>query len=323
MAEDPIRRSLLAAAALRRRMRGPLREAWPLELEAWQRVLHHYGKRSTWLPLAWQRQAVHVLQRPPDDPSLELEHVDAGGVPCLWIRPRGVDATRVLVYLHGGGYSIGSVASHRHYIAKIAAMSGVTGFAVDYRLAPEHPFPAQLEDSLSAWRWLLGQGFSAERILLAGESAGGGLTMSTLVALRDAGEALPRAAAVISPWVDLTLHAPAIDAHARYDYLHRDTLEAYVRRVLPHGDRRDPRISTVFADLSGLPPLSVQVGAVEALLDDARTLARRARERGVEVTLREYDDMFHAFQLFPGLPAAKHANQELVSFIRRQLGVDG
>ncbi len=315
MSRRLIARALLGAARWRRSVRGPLRPTWSLEHEAFTRVMHHYSKRSTWLPLAVQRRAVHALGRPPDDPRVEVERVVARGVPCAWIRPRDADRERVLVYLHGGGYSIGSIESHRHFITRIAARAGVVALAVDYRLAPEHPFPAQLDDARAVWRHVLEAGVDPRRVVLAGESAGGGLTMSTLLATRDAGEPLPAAAAVLSPWVDLTLEARAIDDNARYDYLHRAVLETYVRRVARDHDRRDPLLSPIYGDLAGLPPLLVQVGGAEALLDDARTLASRAREHGVEVTLSEYADMIHAFMLFPGLPATRDANAELVAFI--------
>ena len=311
-----LRGALLSAAAMRRRMRGPLRERWPLELEAWSRVLHHYSKHSTRLPLRLQRRALGALVKPAARGSVRAEPVMADGVPCAFFRPADADPDRVLVYLHGGGYSIGSIDSHRDFIAKLARRAKVTAFAVDYRLAPEHPFPAQLDDARRAWAWLLARGVDPKRAVMAGESAGGGLTMSTLVALRDDGERLPAAAAVLSPWVDLALEGASIDDNARFDYLHRHVLEAYIERFAPDEDPRHPLVSPLYANLAGLPPLLVQVGEAEALLDDAKRLAERAREAGVEVELSIYDDMIHAFMLFAGVPEARPAVDELVAFVR-------
>jgi acetyl esterase/lipase len=311
-----LRRALLGAAQTRRRMRGPLREAWPLEYEAWSRILHHYSKRSTLFPLELQRRAIAVLARPNAVAGVDVVAEDADGVPSAWFVPERADPDRLLVYLHGGGYSIGSIESHAQFISSVARRAGVRAFAIDYRLAPEHPFPAQLEDAQRAWRWLLARGVDPARTVVAGESAGGGLTMSTLVSLRDAGTPLPAAAAVLSPWVDLTLAAESIDENARFDYLHRHVLEVYVQRFAATVDPSHPLVSPVFADLSGLPPLLVQVGEAEALLDDSRTLAARARAAGLDVELSVYDDMIHAFQLFAGFPGARPALKELIGFIR-------
>jgi epsilon-lactone hydrolase len=316
---SPVIRAMLGAVALRRRMRGPLRPGWSLELETLSRVLHHYSKRSTVLPLAWQRSALGALGPPPADAhGTKLERVDANGVPGAWIRPAGADPTRVLYYLHGGGYSIGSIESHRHFIARLARIAGVTAFAIDYRLAPEHVAPAQLDDARTAWRWLLAQDIDPKRVIIAGESAGGGLTLSTLVALRDAGEPLPAGAALISPWLDLTLAGRSIDENARFDYLPRHVLETYVRRVAGARSPSEPLLSPVFAELAGLPPLLVLAGAAEAIVDDARLLHHRARRVGVEVELREHADQIHAFPLFLQLPASRVAIDELAEFIRRR-----
>lgn len=311
-------RAIVRATRARRRMRGPLREAWSVEHEAFTRVMHHYAKRSTVLPLAWQRRAAHVLVRPEPPPGVTVEPVRAGGVPSAWIRPRGADPDRTLVYLHGGGYSIGSIATHRDFIALLARRLGAVALAVDYRLAPEHPFPAALDDARAVWRWLLERGVDPAKIVMAGESAGGGLTMSTLISLRDAGLPMPSRAAVLSPWVDLTLSGASHDDNARFDYLHRPVLETYVRRFVPRDvPRSHPLVSPAHADLRGLPPLLVQAGEAEALLDDARMLAERARRDGVEATLTTYPDMVHAFMLFAGVPRADDAVAEIVDFLGR------
>lgn len=311
------RAALLRATAARRRMRGPLREAWSLEHEAWTRLLHHYAKRSTFIPLSLQRGALVALARPALVRGVEMHAEQVGDVPCAWFVPEEADPGSVLVYLHGGGYSIGSIQSHAWFISRLAKDAGVRAFAVDYRLAPEHPFPAALDDATAVWRWLLERGVDPSRAVLAGESAGGGLTMSTLLSLRDAELPMPAAAAVLSPWVDLTLSGASIDAHARFDYLHRPVLETYVARFLRGVAPDHPLVSPLFAELNGLPPLLVQVGGAEALLDDAVRLAERARAAGVDTSLSVYDDMVHAFQLFAGFSGARDAIDELAAFVRR------
>lgn len=310
-----IGKTIVNLTRIRRRMRGPIRESWSVEHEAFTRVLHHWARRSTRVPLAWQRRALGAMT-PKGQAPVPLRWVDADGVPCAWIRPEGVDRTRTLVYLHGGGYSIGSVETHRHFISKLARRTGMQALAVDYRLAPESPFPAQLEDSLRAWRWLRRRGLDPERAVIAGESAGGGLTMSTLIALRDAGEPLPARAALLSPWVDLTLRGASHRENARVDFLARPVVETYVRRFMPPGVQpTHPLVSPVYADLTGLPPLLIQAGGAEALRDDARMLAERARACGVDATLSIYEDGIHAFMLFAGVALAKSAVDEIVAFL--------
>ncbi len=303
------------AVRLRRRMRGPLRPGWSLEFEAWSRFLHHYAKRSTFLPLSLQRRALAVLPKGPMPRGVREERVDAGGVPGSVFTVEGA-GDRWIYYLHGGGYSIGSVDSHRDLIVRIARAAGANAFAIDYRLAPEHPFPAALDDAVLAWHWLLARGVDPSRALIAGESAGGGLTLATSLALRDAGEPLPAGAVAISPWVDLTLRGRSIDENARFDYLARPVLETFVRRYAPR-DPRHPLVSPVFGDLRGLPPLLIQAGGAEALRDDALSLAARAEEAGVPTSLRLFDDMIHVFHVIPTLRETREAIREIGAFARR------
>ncbi len=299
---------------LRRRMRGPMRPSWELDFETWARFLHHYGKRSTVLPLAVQRRALDAMPKPPLPSSVSEERVDAAGVPGALFTRKGA-SDRWIFYLHGGGYSIGSVATHRNLIVRLARAADANAFAIDYRLAPEHPFPAALDDAVRAWHWLLDRGVDPRRAIIAGESAGGGLTLATLIAIRDAGEPMPAGAVAISPWADLTLSGRSIDENARYDYLARPVLETYVRRYAPR-DPAHPLVSPVYADLGGLPPLLIQAGAAEALVDDAIVLAERAQRANVQAKLRIYDDMIHVFHVFPSLPASRDAVREIGEFAR-------
>ncbi len=300
---------------MRRRQRGPLRASWSLEVEAVSRVLHHYARRSGWVPMTLQRRAMAaaVPRRAPR--GVRCEPVTIGGLRGEWLIPEEVERERVLLYLHGGGYCIGSIDSHRGFIARLARYAGMRALAIDYRLAPEHPFPAALDDARAAWRYLLDRGVDPERAAIAGESAGGGLTMATLLATRDAGEPLPATAVVLSPWVDLTLRGASIDANDRYDYIPRRALERYASRYAQQTPRAHPFVSPARAELHGLPPLLIQAGEAETLLDDARLLHTRARAAGVESTLSVFPDMIHAFMVM-GLPGAREAIGESADHLR-------
>ena len=281
--------------------------------------MHHYARRSNWLPLRWQRRAMNALVPKTPPQNVVISRVEAAGVPGEWITPLGSDPDRVLLYLHGGGYALGSIASHRHFVAKLARHAGMRALLVEYRLAPEHPFPAAVRDARAVWRWLLARGVDPSRAAIAGESAGGGLTMATLLDTRDHGEPLPAAAAVLSPWVDLTLAGSSIEHNDRYDFVPRHVLDNYARSYAGRTDRRHPLLSPVNADLRELPPLLVQVGEVETLYDDARTLHARAADAGVDAKLSIYPDMIHAFMLmqFPASPAAV---AEIATHLRQHTG---
>lgn len=205
----------------------------------------------------------------------------------------------VLLYLHGGGYAIGSPASHRHLIGALAAASRTRAYALDYRLAPENPFPAALDDAVAGYRGLLASGVSPASIAIAGDSAGGGLTVATLLAVRDAGEPLPAAGVCISPWTDLTITAGSYRTHAKRDPLvFEEDIKRWGEAYLGDADPRAPLASPLFADLAGLPPLLVQVGSEEVLLDDSVRLVERAKKAGVDASLEVWDDMIHVWHWF-------------------------
>jgi epsilon-lactone hydrolase len=234
-------------------------------------------------------------------------------VPAEWVVAAGADSDRVLLYLHGGAYQIGSPATHRHMVALLSGAAGARVLSVDYRLAPEHPFPAALDDAVTAYRWLLATGTDRGVLALAGDSAGGGLALATLVALRDAGEAMPAAAVVLSPWTDLALTGESLRTRADADVLIKpggmaETAEAY----LAGQDPRHPYASPLYADLHGLPPLLIHVGDAEVILDDSTRLAARARDHGVDVTLEVWDEMPHVWHAFAGLlPEADQAIERI------------
>jgi monoterpene epsilon-lactone hydrolase len=306
---------------LRRRQRGPLRPTWDEKFETWARFLHHYGTRSAGLPIWLQRKMLGVAPRSPIVDRMRFENVSADGVPGRWFRWDGADPSRVVFYLHGGGYYLGSIDSHREIIARLCLASGANAFAIDYRLAPEHPFPAQLDDALTAYRWLLAQGVDSAKIVVAGDSAGGGLTFSTLIALRDAREKLPAAAVTFSPWVDLEATGATMRENRRFDYIAEAVLHKGARYFVGDGDRRNPLAAPIHADLHGLPPLLIQAGGAEALLDDARRIADNARAAGVDVTLEIEPDMIHVWHSFAAfLLPAREAFARAGEFVRARTG---
>ena len=222
--------------------------------------------------------------------GVTVETADLGGLGAEWALPEGADDAPVLLYFHGGGYIHGSPISHRHLSARLALASRGRVLSIDYALAPEHPFPAAVHDGVKAYRWLLDHGHAP------GDSAGGGLTMATLLAVRDAGLAMPAAAVLLSPWTDLTCDAGSYRTQGHLDpMITQDGIKAIAARYLDGADPRDPLASPNFADLANLPPMLIQVGSDEVLLDDARNLERAAR---VDAELEIWDGMIHVWQMF-------------------------
>jgi phosphinothricin tripeptide acetyl hydrolase len=256
----------------------------------------------------------------PTPPEVKVERVSAPTAPAEWLRPPAAVAGRVVLYLHGGGYVIGSPRSHRHLAAAIASAGAANALLLDYRLAPEHPFPAAVDDAVAAYRWLLDQGTAPRHIVIAGDSAGGGLTVATLLALRDAGAPLPAGGVCISPWVDLTCSAESYRTKAEVDPIVKSgSIEEMARAYLGDRDRRTPLASPLFADLRGLPPLLIHAGSDEVLLDDAVQLSERAKKADVAATLEVWDRMIHVWHWFlPMLDEAQTAVDSIGRFIRAQ-----
>jgi epsilon-lactone hydrolase len=267
-----------------------------------------------------RRQWEHFVS--PERVAVATEDVEANGVRSRWVRASGCDTRRAILFLHGGGYQIGSVDSHHNLMAALSAASGCAVLGVDYRLAPEHRFPAAVDDVLAAWQWLVSQGFAPGQVAVCGDSAGGALGIALMTILRDKSLPLPACAVAMSPWADLEAHGDSFRSNAEHDPVtQREVLLVMARTYLGRGgDPRDPLASVVHANLSRLPPLLVQVGSNEVLLDDARQLAARAQEQGCAVTLSEWDGMFHVFQLFTGrLRQADAAIAEAGAFLRTHL----
>jgi len=249
--------------------------------------------------------------------------VTAGQVACEWVHGPTDRGRQALVYLHGGGYVFGSAATYRELIGRLSLATGMWVLAPDYRLAPEDPFPAAVDDALAAYRWLLGAGIEPGRIVISGDSAGGGLALATLLAFRDAGERLPAAAVLLSPWTDLTCSGDSYVTRAESDPLFtRETLIHLAGQYLAGADPTSVLASPINADLKGLPPLLVHVGSDEVLLDDATELAERTRAGGLDVELKVWDGMWHEFQRFAGrgVIEAQESIDLIGAFVKKRIG---
>jgi epsilon-lactone hydrolase len=255
----------------------------------------------------------------PDD--VLVTKVTAGGVPAHWLDAPGADADRALLFLHGGGFELGSVRSDGELAARLGRAGRLRVLFPEYRLAPEHHFPAAIDDVLAAWHWLRAdQGLSAGSIAVAGDSAGGGLAVALLVAARDAGEARPAAAALMSPTVDLTSSGASMSERVEQDPISTPAmLRQFASDYLAGADPKTPLASPLFASLSGLPPLLIQVGTSDLLLSDSERLAAAATEAGVDVTLEVGEGLPHVYQLLLGTPEAAEATERIGKFLRARV----
>ncbi|HEX7522350.1 MAG TPA: alpha/beta hydrolase [Acidimicrobiia bacterium] len=255
-----------------------------------------------------------------EPPGVTYDDVVAGAVPAQWVTPEGADARRVLVYFHGGGYCFCSMHSHRKLAGHLARAAGCRALNVDYRLAPEHPHPAALTDAFAAYRWLLATGVEAGDVVVAGDSAGGGIAVALLVKARDEGVALPAAGVLLSPWIDLAMTADSITTRAEVDMRQDPAGTKWCAQLFLAGqDPRDPYASPLYADLTGLPPLYIQAGDWDILADDAHRLTDRARRAGVDVRLDLFPEMLHAHQIWAGnMPEADDAVARIGDYVRQR-----
>jgi epsilon-lactone hydrolase len=274
------------------------------------------------LDVPWERRSVESLAamfKPAGD--IHSDPVTAGGVPAEWIAPRGEPTTGVVLYLHGGSFLSGSIASHRTLAGNVALASRARVLLIDYRLAPEHPFPAGLDDAAAVYEWLLSQGTAPGQVLLAGDSAGGNLALSLLVRLRDLGRPLPAGAVCLSPNPDLTYSGESWAYNAKKDVMieerkERQAVDVYLRGT----DPRNPLASPSFADLRGLPPLLLQVGSYEVLRSDVERFAEKARQEGVQVSLEVWPGMQHEWQFTARiLPEGRRAIARIGRFVQEAL----
>ncbi len=247
--------------------------------------------------------------------------VDVDGLAAEWITTPGSSKKTTILYLHGGGYSGGSISSHRSMVVEIAKVAQAKALLIAYRLAPEHCYPAPVEDALTAYQWLLSNGIQPEDIVIAGDSAGGGLTLALLIALRDNAFHMPACAVCLSPWTDLTGSGESLVTCAGKDiFIDPSAIKPAAAVYLGGADPRSPLASPLFADLHGLPPVLIQVGSDEVLLSDSTSFAERAQAAGVEVTLEVWKNMQHVWQFAARyLPEARQAIGGIGEFIAEKL----
>lgn len=253
--------------------------------------------------------------------GVDYLEVEAGGVPAMWIHPHRAAQDRVIVAFHGGGFVGGSLYTHRKLFGHLAKAAGVRALLVHYRLAPEFAYPAQIDDAVAAYRWVVDQGLTAA---LAGDSCGGGLCVEAALRIRDLGLPEPAALLLMSAWVDMELTASTFESNAATDIIFtREMVQGLVSAYLQNGESpKDPLVNALYADLTGLPPMFLQVGADESGLDDSRRLAEQAREARVEVRLDVFEGQLHTFQMAAGrTPEADDAIRRLAAWVRPKLGL--
>lgn len=269
---------------------------------------------QTYMPLPLARWLiVQGLARAHLPAGVTRKAISADGVACEWVIPENSPEDQVLLYLHGGGFVFGLTPPHLAMVAYLAQKMGIRALMVDYRLAPDHPFPAALDDCVTTYRWLLKQGVPAQKLVVAGDSAGGNLTITTMMKLRSDGDPLPAAAACLSPV------ATFADSVSRPDGFNDPVLPPKVMKFYNHSyvadnDPRNPLISPLFGDWQGLPPLLIHVGEDEILCDDAVRVEALAKAAGVEVRLEIYPRMWHVWQIHPALPQTTQSLDDIAQF---------
>lgn len=264
------------------------------------------------------RQGLEALSAlTPVAQDITVEKVEIEGIAAEWVTAPNAVEDRVFLYLHGGAYIMGSCNTHRYLASKLSRSTAARVLVPEYRLAPEHPFPAAIEDAVSVYRWLLNSGVSSKNIVIGGDSAGGGLTLATLLSLKDAGDPLPALAVLLSPWTDMEGTGESMVTRAEVDpWLSPDATRLTPALYIRDLDPRHPLVSPIYADLTGLPSLLVHVGNDEILLSDAARLVDRARAAGVEVSFKVWDDMWHVFQTF-AIPEGQQAIDEIGEFVTK------
>lgn len=267
------------------------------------------------------RLAVEALFRRPANPAIRQVPTQVGGVPGHWLVPPDVQEGRVVYYLHGGSYLAGGLETHQHLVGRLAVLCRARVLLLEYRLAPEHPFPAAVEDAVAGYTGILDAGWSPGETVVVGDSAGGGLALALFMWGRDRNLPLPAGAVLLSPWTDLACTAPSLRTRAEADpWLVAEAVPREAALYLAGADPKNPLASPLYGDLAGLPPLLIHVGEDEILLDDATRLAAKAKEAGVLVTLKVWANLWHVFHLFwDQVPAADAALHEIGQYVDRLL----
>ena len=256
--------------------------------------------------------------------NITVEKINMEGIQAEWLIPfpSSAHSEKVILYLHGGGYITGSIEDHRMMCGLLANATETKVLIPEYRLAPEHPFPAALDDALKVYQWLLDQGYSSTNMIIAGDSAGGGLSIATVLALKEKSGSLPAAVVCLSPWADLALTGQSHTTKAKAEaILNKDVLHEWALCYTDESNLTNPLVSPIHGDFHGFPPLLIQVGSEEILLDDSTLLVEKAKSAGVDVTLKIWDDMWHVWQALGDLiPENKKTFEEIGQFVQRQFG---
>jgi monoterpene epsilon-lactone hydrolase len=288
-------------------------------------AMKRFKKKANWRNIADVRYGFEQIGRRFDkiNKACRYESFQIERMKAEWIIPVAKPGTdKVLLYFHGGGYAAGSISTHRAQVSQMVMLSGIKALIIEYRLAPEYKYPAPIEDAVLAYDWLLKNNYLPKHIAFGGDSAGGGLTLATLLYLRDQNKPLSKCAICLSPWTDLTLSGESQVTKEKLDpMLVKEAFPLWVGNYLGDADPRSPYASPLFADLHGLPPIYIQVGSDELLLDDSTRFAQKAKEAGVNVSIDIYSGYFHVFQaFFLVLRTAREANKKLAAFMVQQIG---
>jgi len=252
--------------------------------------------------------------------AVQVQPTKISSIYTEWLIHKDAPKDKVILYIHGGGFMSGSCLTHRGHVSKIVMGTGITALLFDYRLAPEHPFPAALNDCVTAYLYLLEEGYSPKNIVICGESAGGTLTLSTLKALRDNGIPLPKAAVSISPVTDLSCQAESFKTNAKHDIAPMNSWSVWTAYYIGNTDYKNEYLSPQFGNLSNLPHIYLCIGTHEIHLDDTIAFAKKAEEQGTQITLKKWENMVHAFPLLsPMFPEAKEAMDDICRFIQQKL----
>jgi acetyl esterase/lipase len=306
--------------AIRRIFRGPLHPGWSYRYEALAEILRKANAQGLSMPVERMRRSMLPARLHPRI-ARAVTHTRStfAELPAETFTPTGwTPADPTILYMHGGGYVVCSPATHRDLISRIAVASGARTIAIDYRKAPEHPFPAPIDDAEAAYRALIQSGTAAEQIFVGGDSAGGGLALALLQRVRERGLPMPKGAILLSPWVDLECGGESIQKNARFDYLPVPGLAPFAAHYLQGADKLHPHASAVHAELAGLPPLLIQTGSAELFLSENQALAERARAAGVDVTHEIDEGMIHVYQAFTTfIPECGGAIERIGAFVRR------
>jgi acetyl esterase/lipase len=301
---------------------GPRLSEWPWIMEIATSVLKRQERKAFSIPkISEQREYMDaIVVRSTELLHMHIEPIEIDTVRGRWFVPQTASGEYVILYLHGGGYAF-SILAHDNLIAFVALAAQAKTFALDYRLSPEHPFPAQLEDAQAAYQWILSSGISSNRIVIAGDSAGGNLALVLLLALRDAQQPLPALAVCLSPWTDMDSSYTSMKENERYDWIEQRMADRWAEWYCHGKDQKNPMVSPVHADLRGLPPIYIQAGDAEILIDMIRIFVRKAQEQGTLITLEEWKQMNHVFQAYGMFTSqSKEALQRIGEVIQQAMG---